>query len=66
MITAPWTPEQVDALNRYQQAGRFHPFTCPEGHGSLTATADGWVCSLGIDRCDYTQNWAHEFILGRS
>ena len=27
-ITAPFTPEQVKALNYYQASGVFHPFTC--------------------------------------
>lgn len=69
-ICPPWTPEQVEALNGYQAAGRFHPFTCARrgegGHqirhgdlGVLVATADGWICP----DCDYTQDWAHEFML---
>ncbi len=27
-IKAPFTDEQVKALNEYQDKGRFHPFTC--------------------------------------
>lgn len=27
-IEAPFTDEQVIALNEYQESGRFHPFTC--------------------------------------
>jgi hypothetical protein len=57
-IVAPWTPEQVAQLNRYQTLGVMHPFTCPRGHGDLTATPDGWVCS----GCAYTQDWAHLFM----
>lgn len=64
-----WTQEQVDALNRYQQ-GYMHPFTCANrgdgnhptvggDHGILTATVDGWICN----HCDYTQDWAHDFML---
>lgn len=74
MIEAPWTNEQVAALNEYQRSGRMHPFTCgnrgAEGHrcdpewgggdkGVLRATAAGWICP----DCDYTQNWAHDFML---
>lgn len=73
MSKAPWTNEQVAALNAYQQAGVMHPFTCPNrsepGHvcdpewgrgdkGVLRATNDGWVCT----GCDYTQDWAHDFM----
>jgi len=27
-INTPFTPEQVEALNKYQNEGKFHPFTC--------------------------------------
>ena len=66
IIEAPLTPEQVEALNRYQKSGRFHPFTCPGGPGDgncterdLIATPDGWVCACGA----YRQSWAHENML---
>ena len=63
-IWAPWTPEQVDALNRFQQYGGMHPFTC----GSpthlyespvLVAWPDGWHCPWG---CGYRQVWALAFM----
>ncbi len=59
-IEAPWTPEQVAALNEFQQAGKFHPFTCGNDsrHRELFATCEGWIC---LD-CDYTQDWAHAFM----
>jgi hypothetical protein len=28
LIHAPFTPEQVKNLNKYQEMGNFHPFTC--------------------------------------
>jgi len=65
MIKAPFTPEQVVALNRFQQCGRFHPFTCGgnrkdaahlDGEGVLVATPEGWRCPY----CDYKQDWAHD------
>ena len=63
LTRAPWTPSQVDALNAFQRAGLFHPFTCGGEHDDggvvLTATENGWVCQL----CDYTQDWAHAFML---
>ena len=67
-IQAPWTDEQVAALNKYQFSGVMHPFTCgkPEGlpHTITTevliATTDGWICA--VKGCSYTQNWAHEFM----
>lgn len=68
MEKAPWTKEQVDALNRYQEKGMFHPFTCGsgnrtdekhlDGEGILLATVNGWMCPY----CDYKQDWAHEFM----
>lgn len=65
IIEAPWTSEQVAALNRYQTLGVMHPFTCPrrgqDEHYSdnLVATENGWICQF----CGYTQNWAHDFML---
>lgn len=61
MKKTPWTQETVDALNRYQQEGKFHPYTCPGNkpdcakHRNLIATTDGWVCQCG----EYKQDWAH-------
>jgi hypothetical protein len=55
VIRAPWTDEQVAALNAFQRDRRFHPFTCPGERErgerckerNLTATRDGWVCACG-------------------
>jgi hypothetical protein len=73
-ITSPFTPPQVEALNRWQRTPWVHPFTCGnrdapghreygeahgQDHGTLTATRDGWRCPV----CDYRQNWAHGFML---
>jgi hypothetical protein len=60
MIRKPFTDDQVRELNRYQTAGFFHPFTCGNAQCReiLLATVEGWVCP----KCDYTQNWAHEFM----
>lgn len=95
MTFAPWTSDQVRALNAYQRSGWLHPFTC--GHcrdtqgviferapdtgilhrvtgnqhdgweifvldRTLTATAAGWICPT----CDYTQDWAHDWMVDRS
>lgn len=60
-LRAPFTPEQVEILNRYQERGDLHPYTCPNWHGepavrrNLVATESGWICR----HCAYTQNWAH-------
>lgn len=57
-IKAPWTEEQVQRLNEWQQDSRFHPFTCGKCGKVLTATPNGWICGS----CDYTQDWAHDFM----
>jgi len=64
-ITAPFSDDQVNALNAFQAAGFVHPFTCcshegcdrqkQENEGTLIATTNGWVCPCG----KYTQDWAH-------
>jgi hypothetical protein len=62
-INAPFTAEQVDALNRYQRLDHVHEFTCPDAHDgadrTLYATREGWRCP----HCDYRQNWAHKLML---
>lgn len=66
-IQAPFTNEQVEALNAWQQRPGVHPFTCPNDHTDstaeyvLVATTDGWTCP--DERCDYTQHWAHRFMV---
>ena len=60
-IVAPFSSEQVEALNKYQANDLVHEYTCgaedrsqcPSG-GTLIATPDGWVCPCG----KYTQRWA--------
>lgn len=58
-IKAPWTPEQVKALNEFQACPSVHPYTCGgcNNRDGLVATAEGWRCP----DCDYKQDWAHEF-----
>jgi hypothetical protein len=62
MIEAPWSVEQVVALNQWQERGDVHPFTCGAGdsgtHPVLVAHHDGWHCPA----CIYRQNWAHDFM----
>ncbi|MGW2721391.1 hypothetical protein [Streptomyces sp. NPDC001492] len=64
MIRPPWTPEQVAVLNRFQQYGGMHPFTCGGKHRhnnpTLEAREDGWHCPATY--CDYRQDWAHAFM----
>lgn len=63
-IRAPWTPEQVNALNAFQSGGGMHPFTCAADHHgtamALIARTGGWHCSAPT--CDYRQGWAHAFM----
>lgn len=62
-ITAPFTDNQVLALNHYQEHTWAHPFTCggencKESDRNLVATNEGWVCPCG----KYKQDWAHKFM----
>lgn len=58
-VDAPWSAEFVDALNRFQVSGIFHPFTCAthSQDDPLIAKEDGWHCPH--PSCDYRQFWAH-------
>lgn len=53
-ITAPWTEEQVKALEARQDMEMLHEYTCECGH-QLIPSKDGWFC----EECPYTQNWCH-------
>jgi len=59
LIFAPFTPEQVQALNVWQRLGYTHPYTCVSCEGVLIAETGGWRCEAA--ECTYTQNWAHTF-----
>jgi len=56
-VEAPWSDEQVYALNRWQGCDWVHEFTCPAGH-MLAALHSGWVCP----DCNYRQTWAHDYM----
>ena len=58
-INAPWTEEQVEALNLFQSSGIMHPFTCgaDDCRRTLVAHEDGWHCPR--TGCTYHQDWAH-------
>jgi hypothetical protein len=65
-VRAPFTPQQVEALTRFQTGGWWHPFTCGRRNdhrhdeGVLVATVEGWVCPA--QECHYVQDWAHWFM----
>lgn len=63
-IRAPWTSEQVAALEQFQTASGMHPFTCgAERHAlapRLVPSHSGWYCP--DPDCDYRQDWAHAFM----
>lgn len=63
-IVAPFTEDEVNALNWFQQHANVHPFTCWKGH-TLRATIFGWICPQ--KQCDdFTQNWAYSFMVARN
>lgn len=72
LLRAPWTQEQVDALNRFQRREDFHPFTCggdrcDDAHKKYAD--DNNLSAYGILQatpdgwvcpvCGYKQDWAH-------
>jgi hypothetical protein len=57
-IIAPWTDEEVEALNCFQTCGKVHPYTCGGGGGphsgvDLVATNEGWYCP----KCGSVVQW---------
>jgi hypothetical protein len=74
-IDAPWTPEQVAALNAYQRRGDMHPFTCggdraDAAHRRYAEEAGDGDWGVLVARqdgwvcpvCGYRQTWAHAFM----
>jgi len=70
IVQAPFTAEQVVTINKFQESGVAHPFTCGKrdqathlwehgDFGILRATEDGLVC----DYCEYTQSWVYDFMM---
>jgi hypothetical protein len=60
-ITAPFTAQQIDALNTWQRWGATRPFTCPKHQATFQALAEGWRCPIG--GCTHSQDWAYEFMV---
>ncbi len=56
---APWTSEEVDNINEYQQSNSFLPFVCPARH-ILKARTEGFYCSA----CpQFSLNWTYPWVL---
>lgn len=49
---APWSEDQIKALNKLQKVSEHNAFKCKNDH-IFTATTTGWVCS----KCSDTQDW---------
>lgn len=59
-IYAPWTEDQVKLLERWQNVGFVHEYSCIKNTkrcGKLIPTVSGWICPY----CDYRQNWFMDF-----
>lgn len=60
MVSVPWTADQVESLNAFQQCPHVHPFTGERGPNGeetvLIATPDGWIEHVGGP---VVQTWAH-------
>jgi len=76
-IFAPFTPEQVEALNEFQKSGIMHPFTCGPSkilhepqirHPECEKSKGGEGILIAtkdgwVCPCgNFTQNWAHAFM----
>jgi hypothetical protein len=57
-IYAPFSPEQVEQLNRYQAVGLFHEFRCYNGH-PVVARRSGWFCPFCVP---FSQDWAYDYM----
>ena len=58
-VFAPFTQDQMDSLNGFQNSGYHHPFTCSCGKSDLVAVIGGWHCP----KCnEIVQDWAFPFM----
>jgi hypothetical protein len=55
-IKAPFTQDQVNHINEFQNSNLVHPFTCGNDSTPLIAQRDGLHCP----NCDYKQDWVHD------
>lgn len=77
-IKAPFTDEQVKALNEFQKKGRFHPFTCcspqeikeckrANDEGDTYEEKQGILIATNegwVCPCGkYKQEWAHKLMI---
>jgi hypothetical protein len=74
-ISAPFTLEQVESLNKFQYNRRYHPFTCGndrsdkahKGYATAHDFPDNGLLVATQEGwvcpvCRYTQSWAWEFM----
>ena len=58
-LSIPFTEDQVKSIQEFQLCDRYHPFTCNKcPDATLQVRADGFYCL----KCDYTQDWCHDFM----
>jgi hypothetical protein len=56
-VYAPWSDEQVENINYYQQAGAFHPFTCRCPHPVRNSRLKAFSERLFCEHCKFEQLW---------
>ena len=61
-LDAPWTPDEVDAINRWQKKPAVHEFTCDQGH-HVALIAETCKLTCPHPGCLYTQTWVHDFMV---
>lgn len=64
-LEAPWTEQQVAALNAFQRSGRGLVFTCDQHpmKQTLIAELDGWHCP--DESCGHHETWAYPWMADR-
>lgn len=64
-LNAPWTQQQVDAINEFQKLGFVHEFTCGE-HSDVPLHACSSEMYCSVPHCGYSQTWVHDFMADKS
>ena len=59
-VGVPFSEDQVESLQAFQESGVMHPFTCGgcDSREPLQVGRQGFFCP----HCSYRQDWAHWFM----
>jgi len=61
-VYAPFEPEQIQNLEKWQNSGYLHPFTCPHHSNNVLKVYRNALYCDATD-CEYEQHWVHRMMV---